>query len=50
MRDAAREAIGFAYHKQRVELDDDRLLVFALVKAIEIVGEAANQVSGATRS
>ncbi len=50
MRDAAREAVGFAGHKRRADLDDDRMLVFALVKAIEIVGEAANQVSDATRS
>jgi len=49
MQDAAREAVGFARHKQRADLDDDRMLVFALVKAIEIVGEAANQVSEATR-
>lgn len=50
MRDAAREAVGFVGHKRRTDLDDDRMLVFALVKAIEIVGEAANQVSAATRS
>lgn len=49
MRDAAREAVGFVGHKRRTDLDDDRMLVFALVKAIEIVGEAANQVSEATR-
>lgn len=50
MQDAAREAVGFAGDKQRSDLDDDRMLVFALVKAIEIVGEAANQVSERTRS
>lgn len=43
-----REKPGFAGHKRRTDLDDDRMLVFALVKAIEIVGEASNQVSEAT--
>ena len=50
MRDASREAVRFTKGKRRVDLNDDRMLVFALVKAIEIVGEAANQVSDATRS
>ena len=50
MRDASREAIGFAQDKCRADLDDDRMLVFALVKAIEIVGEAANQVTDGTRA
>jgi len=50
MRDAAREAVGFAKAKHPSDLNDDRMLVLALVKAIEIVGEAANQVSDATRS
>ncbi len=50
MRDASREAVGFAKGKHRADLDDDRMLAFALVKAIEIVGEAANQVSDVTRT
>jgi uncharacterized protein with HEPN domain len=50
MRDASREAVGFAKGKHRADLDNDRMLAFALVKAIEIVGEAANQVSDATRT
>ncbi len=49
MRDAAREAVAFIQGKNRVDLNDDRMLAFALVKAIEIVGEAANQVSATTR-
>ncbi len=49
MLDAAREAIGFAQGKTRADLDSDRKLVLALVKALEIVGEAAGQVSKATR-
>jgi len=50
MLDAAKEAIGFALGRARADLDADRQLVLALVKAIEIVGEAANQVSEATRA
>lgn len=50
MRDAASEAIGFAAHRTRADLDLDRMLVLSLVKAIEIIGEAANQVSEATAS
>lgn len=41
MLDAAREALSFAKGRQREDLDTDRLLVLALVKAIEIIGEAA---------
>ena len=49
MLDAAREAIGFVQGRARTDLDSDRMLVLSLVKGIEIVGEAANQVSEATR-
>jgi len=49
MLDAAREAIGFAQGRARTDLDSDRMLVLSLVKEIEIVGEAANQVPEATR-
>ena len=49
MLDAAQEAIEFAQGHTRVRLDGDRKLVLALVKAIEIIGEAAFQVSQSTR-
>ena len=49
MLDAAREACEFARDRARVDLDDHRMLVLSLVKDIEIVGEAANQVSQPTR-
>ncbi len=49
MRDAAREALSFAQGRARADLDQDRMLVLALVKEIEIIGEAANQVSEASR-
>jgi uncharacterized protein with HEPN domain len=49
MLDASHEAILFAKGRTRQDLDDDRMLVLALIKAIEIVGEAACQVSETTR-
>ncbi len=49
MLDAAREALSFAHGRTRGDLDNDRQLVLALVKAIEIVGEAAARVSEPTR-
>ena len=49
MADAAREAASFATGRARGTLDTDRQLVMALVKEIEIVGEAAARVSEATR-
>ncbi len=45
MLDAAREAIHFARNKTRSSLDADRKLVLALVKSIEIIGEAAANVT-----
>ncbi|MCE2457261.1 MAG: DUF86 domain-containing protein [Dehalococcoidia bacterium] len=49
MLDAAHSALSFAQGRTRDDLDQDEMLVFALTKAVEIVGEAANQVSSATR-
>jgi uncharacterized protein with HEPN domain len=45
MLDAAREAIEFSQGRARVDLNGDRKLVLALVKDLEIIGEAACQVS-----
>lgn len=45
MLDAAREALGIVQGRTRVDLNRDRQLVLALVKAIEIIGEAAFQTS-----
>ncbi len=49
MADAAREALHLAQGKERKDLDANRGLVLALVKCIEIIGEAANNVSSETR-
>jgi len=50
MIEAAEAALRFAAGRQRTDLDGDTMLLFALVRAIEIVGEAASKVSPETRS
>jgi uncharacterized protein with HEPN domain len=46
MLDHAKEAVDLCSGRVRADLDYDRLLNLALVRLIEIVGEAANRVSG----
>ncbi|QTA83073.1 DUF86 [Desulfonema limicola] len=48
MLDSAKEAVGFVNNINRAALDKDRKLVLALVKSIEIVGEAAARISDET--
>jgi uncharacterized protein with HEPN domain len=50
MLDAAQEALLFAQGRSRDDLESDRMLVLAIVKSIEIIGEAANQVSDVTQA
>ena len=50
MLDAAREAMGFVRGRTRADLDTDRQLVLSLVKEVEIIGEAAYQLSEETRA
>lgn len=45
MLDAAREVQDFVAGHTREDLDRDRLLVRGVTKSIEIIGEAASQVS-----
>ena len=45
MLDAALESEDFIYDKDRRDLDKDRKLELALVKCIEIIGEAAASIS-----
>ena len=45
MLDAVRDAIGFVRGRKRRDLDADRMFALALVKCIEIVGEAASGMS-----
>jgi uncharacterized protein with HEPN domain len=49
MLDAARKAIAFAQGRSRDDLGSDEMLALALVRLLEILGEAAKQVSPATR-
>jgi uncharacterized protein with HEPN domain len=50
MRDAAIEAISFISNCDRSDLEGDRMLTLALVKDIEIIGEAAGRVSADCRT
>jgi uncharacterized protein with HEPN domain len=49
MRDALAEMQEFIRGRSRGDLDEDRMLMLALVKEMEIVGEAANALSDETR-
>ena len=44
MLDHAREAVQLTAGRGREDLDQDRLLSLALIRFLEIVGEAANRV------
>ncbi|HET8797874.1 MAG TPA: HepT-like ribonuclease domain-containing protein [Thermoanaerobaculia bacterium] len=50
MLDAAEAAADFARGRTRRDLEADRMLLFALTRAIEIVGEAASKVGEGTRA
>jgi uncharacterized protein with HEPN domain len=49
MLDSAQEAVELTQSKSRADLDNDRVLSLALVRLLEIVGEAANRVTTAIR-
>jgi uncharacterized protein with HEPN domain len=49
MRDHASEALAFTKGLDRSALDKDRKLALALVRLLEVVGEAANKVTLETR-
>lgn len=48
--DAAKEAIKLSSGKSRLDIENERVLNLALVRLIEIAGEAANRVSGQGRA
>jgi uncharacterized protein with HEPN domain len=50
MFEAAENAQHFISGKNRTDLDTDPMLLFALVRAIEIIGEAASRVSAEQRA
>lgn len=45
MRDAALQALGFAKGRARSDLEQGVMLTHALVRTVEIIGEAASKVS-----
>jgi uncharacterized protein with HEPN domain len=49
MAEALRHAIRFTQGRSRGDLDSDAMLMFALLYALQTVGEAANNVSQDTR-
>jgi uncharacterized protein with HEPN domain len=50
MLDAAREAVGFFEGLERTNLSENRMLLLASVKALEIIGEAAAKISSGTQA
>ena len=49
MLDAASEAVAFALGETRASIEGDRKLALAIIKDVEIIGEAASRVSAETR-
>ncbi len=45
MLEAAQASLEFGKNKERKELERDRMLCFAVIRALEIVGEAAANIS-----
>ena len=49
MLESAREAIGYARDRTRKDLETDRQLSHSLVRCLEIIGEAARNISKESR-
>jgi len=50
MIEACEAAIEFVAGRARTDLDTDQMLRFAIVRAVEIIGEAASKISEETRA
>jgi len=50
MIEACETTIEFVAGRARTDLDTDRMLRFAIVRAVEIIGEAASKISEETRA
>ena len=50
MRDYAREGVALMAGKTRADLDKDRLLNLAIVRVLEVLGEAARRVPERVRA
>ncbi|UCD86107.1 MAG: DUF86 domain-containing protein [Deltaproteobacteria bacterium] len=44
MADASRKAVNFALGRERSDLDKDEMLALAIIRLLEIVGEAAKGI------
>ena len=49
MFDATQEILSFVQNKSRDDFHSDRMLLLSVIKELEIIGEAANKVSGSFR-
>ncbi len=49
MIDVAESVQQFVAGRKRADLDADRMLLFALLRAVEVIGEAASKVTGETQ-
>lgn len=45
MLDAIKEALAFSRDKSREDLDNNRMLTLAIIKELEIIGEAASKLT-----
>ena len=50
MADAAEAVLEFTAGRTAPDLDNDKMLLFALLRAIEILGEAASKITPETRA
>ena len=50
MIEATEDAMSFVADKTRPELEQDRKTLFAVIRCVEIIGEAAARISAATRA
>ena len=45
MADASKKAVNFATGRERADLDSDEMFALAIIRLLEIVGEAAKGIS-----
>jgi len=45
MLDAVKEALAFTINQNREDLDNNRMLTLAIIKELEIIGEAASKLT-----
>lgn len=50
MIEAAEDVLRFMSGRTRADLDSDRMLLYAVLRAVEIIGEAAGRISPVLRT